>query len=83
MQTTSAAESSAQDRIGTTRASEKGALETIPSAASVGNDTTKQPQVTAPGASPFPDGGARAWLTVLGTWCVMTSTFGWIQSVGQ
>lgn len=82
-QTPSAANSSTEARGGAARTFEKGALETIPSAASAGNDTTKLPHVTAPGASPFPDGGTRAWLTVLGTWCVMASTFGWIQSVGQ
>ena len=31
----------------------------------------------------FPDGGTRAWLAVLGCFCVMTITFGWIQSVGM
>lgn len=29
---------------------------------------------------PPPDGGLQAWLMVLGTWCAMFCTFGWINS---
>ncbi|KAJ5658503.1 monocarboxylate transporter [Penicillium longicatenatum] len=29
-----------------------------------------------------PDGGAKAWLVVLGAWCALFCTFGWINSVG-
>ncbi|KAF7539504.1 hypothetical protein G7054_g2086 [Neopestalotiopsis clavispora] len=32
--------------------------------------------------SPAPDGGAAAWLTVLGVWCVAFCSFGWINSIG-
>lgn len=31
----------------------------------------------------FPDGGTKAWLSVLGCFCSMTVTLGWIQSVGK
>lgn len=27
-----------------------------------------------------PDGGAKAWLVVLGAWCALFCTFGWINS---
>jgi len=27
-----------------------------------------------------PDGGLRAWLVVLGAWCSMFCTYGWINS---
>lgn len=30
--------------------------------------------------SPAPDGGAEAWLAVLGAWCVTFCSFGWINS---
>ncbi|ETS74370.1 hypothetical protein PFICI_14236 [Pestalotiopsis fici W106-1] len=32
--------------------------------------------------SPAPDGGSKAWLTVLGVWCVAFCSFGWINSIG-
>ncbi|KAG6005360.1 hypothetical protein E4U21_000211 [Claviceps maximensis] len=31
---------------------------------------------------PAPDGGTIAWLVVLGAWCTMFCSFGWINSVG-
>jgi len=30
----------------------------------------------------FPDGGAEAWLTVLGSFCAMFVSFGWIGAIG-
>lgn len=35
--------------------------------------------LSAPG---FPDGGTRAWLVVLGGWCCLFSSFGWIMIMG-
>ncbi|PKS12587.1 hypothetical protein jhhlp_000795 [Lomentospora prolificans] len=32
--------------------------------------------------SDAPDGGAAAWLVVLGAWCTLFCSFGWINSVG-
>lgn len=32
--------------------------------------------------SDFPDGGVEAWLVVLGTWCCMFCSFGWINCIG-
>lgn len=31
---------------------------------------------------PAPDGGAAAWLVVLGAWCTSFCSFGWINSIG-
>ncbi|KAI9370021.1 major facilitator superfamily domain-containing protein [Aspergillus egyptiacus] len=31
---------------------------------------------------PAPDGGAVAWLVILGCWCTSFSSFGWLNSVG-
>jgi hypothetical protein len=30
----------------------------------------------------FPEGGARGWLAVLGCWCVMFMTFGYMNAFG-
>ncbi|OAA36625.1 Major facilitator superfamily domain, general substrate transporter [Metarhizium rileyi] len=42
--------------------------------------------LTSPDASKTtveaPDGGAQAWLVVLGAWCTSFCSFGWINSVG-
>lgn len=32
--------------------------------------------------APPPDGGARAWLAVLGAWCCLFCSFGWISCIG-
>ncbi|KAJ5937938.1 monocarboxylate transporter [Penicillium verhagenii] len=51
-------------------------------------ETTPEPKLTeveAPKPSwtnDAPDGGATAWLVVLGAWCALFCTFGWINSVG-
>ena len=39
---------------------------------------------TAGGINPadFPDGGIEAWLVVLGGWCCLTCSFGWINCIG-
>jgi MFS family permease len=39
------------------------------------------PKPAHPGAD-FPDGGAEAWLVVLGAWCSLFSSFGWINCIG-
>ncbi|KAJ5147251.1 monocarboxylate permease [Penicillium atrosanguineum] len=31
---------------------------------------------------PAPDGGLQAWLVVLGSWCALFCTFGWINIIG-
>lgn len=33
------------------------------------------------GQNPIPDGGTRAWLVVLGAWCVSFCSYGWINSM--
>ncbi|KAJ5553360.1 monocarboxylate transporter [Penicillium frequentans] len=43
-------------------------------------DTETSKQSWDHGAAP--DGGAKAWLVVLGAWCALFCTFGWINSVG-
>lgn len=35
-----------------------------------------------PNKPDFPDGGAEAWGVILGGWCVLFVTFGWITSIG-
>jgi len=30
----------------------------------------------------YPEGGQRAWLAVLGAWCVMVFTFGYLNAFG-
>ena len=34
-------------------------------------------------ADPPPDGGLQAWLMVLGAWCALFCTFGWINSTSS
>lgn len=36
----------------------------------------------APNPANFPDGGRAAWLVVLGAWCAMFCSFGWINCIG-
>jgi hypothetical protein len=43
-----------------------------------GNIVAKQPQPP----NDFPEGGQRAWLTVLGSSAIMFVTFGWLQALG-
>jgi MFS family permease len=43
-----------------------------------------KPAVVPGGINPadFPDGGLQAWLVVLGGWCCLTASFGWINVIG-
>lgn len=46
-------------------------------------DTEKAPDLEIPPAKPtFPEGGTKAWLSVLACWCVMFNTFGYINAFG-
>ncbi|KAK0640233.1 Aspyridones efflux protein apdF [Lasiodiplodia hormozganensis] len=49
-------------------------------------DVEKGPQLAAPvnpwDPSAFPDGGAEAWLAVLGCFCALFVSFGWIGAIG-
>lgn len=42
------------------------------------------PSASRGGANPadFPDGGVEAWLVVLGAWCCLFCSFGWINCIG-
>ncbi len=51
---------------------EKGGLEETPAGPVVGG--------TKP--ADFPDGGFEAWLVVLGCWCALFTSFGWINCIG-
>jgi hypothetical protein len=51
--------------------------------ATLDEDKTPVPDQTTTEFDGYPDGGRAAWLSVLGCWCAMASTFGWVQSVGQ
>ncbi|OBT38673.1 hypothetical protein VE00_10908 [Pseudogymnoascus sp. WSF 3629] len=56
-----------------------------PPSASTSNENDYEKAEAPPTAVTFgdaPDGGAAAWLTVLGAWCISFCTFGWINSVG-
>lgn len=56
-----------------------------PTADSPGRDAEKEaqaPKPAAPTASEAPDGGAQAWLCVLGGWCTAFTSFGWLNSIG-
>ena len=35
-----------------------------------------------PNPADFPDGGFKAWSVVLGGWCCLFSSFGWINCIG-
>ncbi|RYP69488.1 hypothetical protein DL770_008218 [Monosporascus sp. CRB-9-2] len=43
-------------------------------------DTAAQPPAVH--KDPAPDGGLRAWLVVLGVWCSLFVSFGWLNSIG-
>jgi MFS family permease len=44
----------------------------------------KPPGPVAGGTNPadFPDGGLEAWLVILGCWCALFCSFGWINCIG-
>ncbi|KAL3461866.1 major facilitator superfamily domain-containing protein [Aspergillus heterothallicus] len=37
---------------------------------------------THPDPSEFPDGGRKAWLVVIGGWCCLFCSYGWINTIG-
>ena len=43
-------------------------------------------KISTPKASPFisdpPDGGIKAWSVVLGAWCCLFASFGWVNCIG-
>lgn len=39
-------------------------------------------RVAMPNPADFPDGGFEAWLVILGGWCGLFVSFGWITSIG-
>jgi hypothetical protein len=41
-----------------------------------------KPEATGPPKHNFPEGGRRAWLAVLGCWCAMFFTFGYLNAFG-
>lgn len=47
-------------------------------------DEEKPPPSTTQGPNPadFPDGGLEAWLVIVGAWCCLFVSFGWITSIG-
>lgn len=53
--------------------------QTAPSA----SDLEKAPSApAAPNPADFPDGGVKAWLCVLGGFCTIFASFGWINCIG-
>lgn len=55
----------------------------MPTEANTAAAEKQQPATSPINPADFPDGGTRAWLTVLGAFCSMFITFGWLQSVGM
>ncbi|KAF2762425.1 monocarboxylate permease-like protein [Pseudovirgaria hyperparasitica] len=46
-------------------------------------DTEKRaPTLSAPSNGDFPDGGLQAWLVVVGGFCTIFASFGWINCIG-
>ncbi|KAJ5217397.1 MFS transporter asaE [Penicillium chermesinum] len=45
-------------------------------------DKSPAPAAALPGPGPPPDGGFHAWLTVLGGFCGLFVSFGWINAIG-
>ena len=48
----------------------------------VDHEKTATVTLVAPNLVDFPDGGAKAWLVILGGWCCLSVSFGWITSIG-
>jgi MFS family permease len=46
------------------------------------SDDTESANEAPLSSSPIPDGGHQAWLAVLGSWCCMFASFGWITCIG-
>ena len=46
-----------------------------------GDDSEKAAPPPKPPGSDAPDGGAVAWLVVLGAWCTSFCSFGWLNSM--
>jgi len=44
-----------------------------------GLGTTLKIELTSPNSDDFPDGGFQAWLVVLGGFCAVFCSFGWIN----
>ncbi|KAI0154155.1 major facilitator superfamily domain-containing protein [Xylariaceae sp. FL1272] len=63
------------DSVPSRRESSDKEQEKLPSQSSV-------PKSEEPPKSPFPDGGTKAWLTVLGAWCCFFSSYGFVTSIG-
>jgi hypothetical protein len=47
------------------------------------NENGAPPAPTEGWKSDAPNGGARAWLVVLGAWCTAFCSFGWLNSKAQ
>jgi MFS family permease len=45
-------------------------------------EKAKAPVSGGPNPADFPDGGLEAWLVVLGGWCCLFCSFGWINCIG-
>ena len=45
-------------------------------------EAEKAPSLNPMDPSSFPDGGPKAWLCVLGGFCCLIASFGWINAIG-
>ena len=78
VQTTDPEKSSANELNGDTRALNSD----DESAPKGGDDAEKKPVNPWMDPSQFPDGGAKAWLTVAGAAACLFVSFGWINAIG-
>ncbi len=44
--------------------------------------SSPKPLLSTLEAADFPDGGLKAWSVVLGAWCCLFTSFGWINCIG-
>jgi len=44
--------------------------------------SAETPPFAPPNSADFPDGGLKAWSVVVGAWCCLFCSFGWVNCIG-